>query len=98
MTGPRLSIVIPSHNRADLLRDCLSSVRRHAPPSTEVTAVDDASPGGAVSAVARELGAGCVRLAARSGFCVAANAGVRAALSRGAAACGGACHVGGVRA
>lgn len=41
---PSLTIVIPSHNRADLLRQCLASVRRHAPAGTEILVVDDASP------------------------------------------------------
>ena len=41
-----LSVVIPSHNRADLLRACLASIRRHAPPDVQVLVVDDASPDG----------------------------------------------------
>ncbi len=45
----RLSVVIPSHNRADLLRLCLASVLRRAPAGTEVVVVDDASPEGAAS-------------------------------------------------
>jgi GT2 family glycosyltransferase len=77
---PGLSIVVPSHNRPDLLRLCLASVVRQAPPGTEVLVVDDASPGGCASAVAAELPpARAVRLGERGGFCVAANAGVRAA-------------------
>src|SRR5205814_2348636 len=42
---PRLSVVIPTHNRPDLLRLCLASVTRHAPPDTEVVVADDGSPG-----------------------------------------------------
>jgi GT2 family glycosyltransferase len=77
---PRLSVVIPSHNRADLLRLCLESVARHAPTGTEVVVVDDASPGGAVSAAAGAFaGVRVVRLEKRGGFCAAANAGLRAA-------------------
>jgi GT2 family glycosyltransferase len=77
---PCLSIVIPSHNRADLLRDCLRSVCRYAPPATEVLVVDDASPGRAVRAVAEEFaGVRVLALTRRSGFCIAANAGIRAA-------------------
>jgi GT2 family glycosyltransferase len=76
----RLSIVIPSHNRPDLLAACLDSVRRHAPAGAEVLVVDDGSPGGCAAAVASAAaGVGCVRLAARGGFCVAANAGIAAA-------------------
>jgi GT2 family glycosyltransferase len=75
-----LSIVIPSHNRPDLLRACLAGVTRHAPPGTEVLVVDDGSPGRAVAAVAeRHAGVRLLRRARRGGFCSAANAGVRAA-------------------
>jgi GT2 family glycosyltransferase len=79
---PRLSIVIPSHNRADLLRLCLASIARHAPDQVEVIVVDDASPGGAVSTAAATFdGIRILKLSRRGGFCVAANAGVGAATS-----------------
>src|SRR4051794_25338669 len=71
----RLSIVIPSHNRPDLLAACLDSVRRHA-PEVEVLVVDDDSPDGCASATARAAGVEVLRLPRRSGFCVAVNAGV----------------------
>jgi GT2 family glycosyltransferase len=55
-------------------------VRRHAPPGTDILVVDDASPGGTVSAAAASCtGVHVLRLRSRSGFCVAANAGIRAA-------------------
>lgn len=77
--APLLSIVIPSHCRADLLRRCLASVCRHAPPGTEVLVVDDASPSESVSTAARAFpGVRCLRLARQSGFCVASNTGVKA--------------------
>ncbi len=77
-----LSIIIPSHQRADLLRGCLATVCRHVPPDAEVIVVDDASPSGGVTAVAREFSrVHLVALRRRGGFCVAANAGIRA--SRG---------------
>jgi GT2 family glycosyltransferase len=79
MSRPTLSIIIPSHNRPDLLHACLASVVRHAPPQTEFLVVDDASPRGRASAVARTLGVRCVRLPRRRGFCAAANAGIAAA-------------------
>jgi GT2 family glycosyltransferase len=76
----RLSIVIPSHSRADLLRLCLVSVGRNAPPGTEVIVVDDGSRGRVVSCAAGEFEhVTCVRLPRPQGFCVAANAGIRAA-------------------
>jgi GT2 family glycosyltransferase len=75
-----LSVVIPSHNRPDLLRACLASLARHAPPGSEVVVVDDGSPGGVVAEAARSLpGVRVVSLPARGGFCAAANAGIEAA-------------------
>jgi GT2 family glycosyltransferase len=75
-----LSVVIPSHNRPDLLAACLRSVVRHAPARTEVLVVDDGSPNGEASAISRQFPAvQVVRLPRRRGFCVAANAGIRAA-------------------
>ena len=75
-----LSVVIPSHNRPDLLRACLASVLRHMPAGTEVIVVDDASAGDEVSAAAREFeGVRVQRLERHGGFCIAANAGIAAA-------------------
>lgn len=79
--GLSLSVVIPSHCRPDLLQACLASLRRHAPPGTDILVVDDASPGEAVRRVAAAAGVRLLRLARRGGFCVAANAGIAA--SRG---------------
>src|SRR5579875_472906 len=77
---PGLTIVIPSHNRADLLHRCLASVRQYAPAGTEILVVDDASPNGSVSQIARTFAAVKVlRLERRRGFCAAVNAGIRAA-------------------
>ena len=76
--GP-LSIVIPSHNRAELLRLCLASVARFAPPRTELIVVDDGSPGAIVSKTASEFGVKVIRHAKARGFCAAANAGIAAA-------------------
>jgi GT2 family glycosyltransferase len=77
---PDLSIVIPSHNRSDLLRACLHSVTRFAPASCEVLVVDDASPDASASAVAAQYRrVRAIRLPSRRGFCVAANAGLAAA-------------------
>ncbi len=75
-----LSVVIPSHNRPDLLRACLASVVRHAPADTEILVVDDGSPGGAASAAASAFPhVRCLRWPRRRGFCRAANAGIEAA-------------------
>jgi GT2 family glycosyltransferase len=78
-----LSVVIPSHNRPDLLRRCLASVRRHAPADTEVIVVDDGSPGGCVCAAAGTFrGVRLLRHERSRGFCAAANAGLHAARHR----------------
>jgi GT2 family glycosyltransferase len=85
MAGPinghaHLSVVVPSHSRADLLRPCLASVARFAPPRTELIVVDDGSPGGIVSRTALEFaGVKVIRHARARGFCVSANAGIDAA-------------------
>ncbi|HTU23303.1 MAG TPA: glycosyltransferase [Gemmataceae bacterium] len=77
---PSLTIVIPSFNRADLLRRCLASVRRHAPADTEILVIDDASPNHAVTRTAHAFaGVSVLRLKRRQGFCAAVNAGIRAA-------------------
>jgi GT2 family glycosyltransferase len=76
----KLSIVIPSRCRGDLLALCLQSLGRHAPAGTEIVVVDDASAGGAISAVAgRFPGVRVLRLPRPRGFCGAVNAGLRQA-------------------
>jgi GT2 family glycosyltransferase len=78
--SPSFSIVIPSHNRADLLAACLNSVRRHAPSGTQIVVVDDGSPDRQVSKTAEAFnGVETVHLPKRRGFCVAANVGIRQA-------------------
>lgn len=75
-----LTIIIPSHNRADLLYRCLTSVKQYAPADTEILVVDDASPNHSVSRTARAFsGVRVLRLERRRGFCTAVNAGIRAA-------------------
>jgi len=77
---PRLTIVIPSHSRADLLAVCLRSVRLHAPPDTEIIVVDDGSVDNRVSEVAASFeGVRVIRHAKAQGFCAAANRGIEAA-------------------
>ncbi len=41
--APKLSIVIPTYNRADMLRQCLDSMQ-HAPADCEIVVLDNASP------------------------------------------------------
>jgi GT2 family glycosyltransferase len=74
------SIVIPTHQRTDLLKRCLASVACHAPPATEVVVVDDASPAGRAGKLAGHFpGVRVERREKRGGFAAAANAGLRAA-------------------
>jgi GT2 family glycosyltransferase len=76
----RLSVVIPSHRRCDLLRLCLQSVTRHAPPETEILVIDDGSPSGCVTAVGQDfVGVRVIRFPLSRGFCGAVNAGIAAA-------------------
>jgi GT2 family glycosyltransferase len=73
----RLSILIPSYRRADLLALCLASVRRHAPGGTEILVVDDASADQIISRTAAQFpGVRALRLPRRRGFCAAINAGL----------------------
>jgi GT2 family glycosyltransferase len=75
-----LSIVIPSHNRPDLLRLCLNSVRQHAPAEAQVIVVDDGSRGTIVSVAASEFpGITVLRNERPLGFAAAANRGIAVA-------------------
>ena len=72
-----LSIIIPSHNRTDLLARCLQSVSKHAPADAEVIVVDDGSPGCRVTHTARRFAnVRVLCLSRRGGFCRAVNAGI----------------------
>ncbi len=75
-----LSIVIPSRRQVDLLRLCLASVIRQAPPNSEIIVVDDGSAGACVSLLALQFSpVRVIRLPRSRGFCVAANRGINAA-------------------
>jgi GT2 family glycosyltransferase len=77
---PSLSVIIPSHSRPDLLRLCLASVLRFAPPRAEVIVVDDGSRDACVAHAAGEFpGVKVIRRPRAGGFCAAANAGIAAA-------------------
>ncbi|MCZ2344192.1 MAG: glycosyltransferase [Bacteroidales bacterium] len=78
-----LSIIIPSHNRTDLLKLCLQSVLAYIPPESEILVVDDASKEEAVSRTAMLFpGVRVLRLDQRQGFARAANAGIAASHGR----------------
>lgn len=77
---PPLSVVIPSHRRADLLEACLTSVTRFGPPHTQIIVVDDGSPDSIVLRTAsRFAGVTAIRMPRSGGFCAAANAGIAVA-------------------
>lgn len=74
---PLLSVVIPSHRRADLLRACLRSLQTHAPADTEIIVCDDGSPAGLVSATAALFPEVlCLRTDTAHGFARTVNAGM----------------------
>jgi GT2 family glycosyltransferase len=77
---PSFSIVIPSHNRPDLLKACLHSISDHLLGEAEVLVVDDGSRKGIISSIGAAFpGVRVMRFPRRQGFCTAANAGVRTA-------------------
>lgn len=77
---PCLSVVIPTYNGLEVLRECLASVMRHRPAGTEVIVVDDASRDGTADWLrATHPEVRLVRLPGNGGFCVAINAGIHAA-------------------
>lgn len=79
---PDVSIVIPAHNRGDLLPAAISSCRAAAAGlRAQVIVVDDASTEDLAAAV-RPLGADFVRLEVNSGSSVARNEGLRRARGR----------------
>lgn len=73
----RLSIVIPTHRRSDLLHACLASVTRHAPPNTEIVVVNDGGNPSISHVASRFAGVRHLPMP-RGGFCRAANAGIAA--------------------
>jgi GT2 family glycosyltransferase len=79
LSGPALSIVIPSYNGRHLLEPCLASIERHRPadPTIEVIVVDDASTDGTYDWLGeRYPGVRRVRREVNGGFVAAANAGI----------------------
>ena len=82
MTRPRVSVVIPTYNRRDLLLRAIDSVRAQTLPVEEVIVVDDGSTDGTGEAVRDRFGPGITYLRQD-------NAGVSAARNRGLAAARG---------
>ena len=83
MITPRLSIVIPSHRRTDLLAHCLRSVIECQPTDTEVIVVDDGSNDYIVSKTANLFpGVIVIRLPRSRGFAATANTGIARATGK----------------
>ena len=81
MKTPLLSVVIPTWNRAQLVRDAIRSALAHREGEGEVIVVDDASTDATVELLERELGdrIRLLRLEHRRGPGGARNAGARVA-------------------
>lgn len=76
----RVSIVVPTWNRKDLIGACLESLGAQTFRAFEVVVVDDGSTDGTEAFLAEAYpDVRVVRLEQNRGFCVAANAGIRAA-------------------
>lgn len=80
-TGLRLAVIIPVHNRRDLIPETLASIRTQTVPPWRVTVVDDGSTDGTAEAVEiwlKDHAMGCeIRVIRQK------NAGVSAARNRG---------------
>jgi hypothetical protein len=80
VSTPKLSIVIPSWNTVDLLRECLRTIAESEKPTTEVIVIDNASEDNSAAMVQAEFP--IVRLtrnAVNEGFAKGSNAGIRQA-------------------
>jgi GT2 family glycosyltransferase len=73
--GQKISVVIPTARRADLLRECLESLRRQTLSDFETVLVSDGA-GDWAGRLADEYGCRLLSLSAKRGFAAAVNAGV----------------------
>jgi glycosyltransferase involved in cell wall biosynthesis len=73
-----VSVVIPAHNREQMLARALRSVLAQSPAPAEIVVVDDASSDG-TAAVAEEMGARVIRHEQNRGEGAARNSGIEAA-------------------
>lgn len=77
---PKVSVVIPTYNRADLVMDCLDSLAWQTEQDLEIIVVDDASTDGTAKTIANRFPeVRVLRMPRNSGYASATNAGIRAA-------------------
>jgi GT2 family glycosyltransferase/Flp pilus assembly protein TadD len=77
--GVQVSIVIPTHNRLDLTRQCVASIRQHTETPHEIIIVDNGSTDG-TPAWAREEGLRVISHTQNHGVPAACNRGILASL------------------
>ena len=78
MPNPRLSVVVPTHNGAETLAQCLDALRASSYPPNEIIVVDDCSTDHSAD-IATRWGCRVIRLERNEGAARAKNYGARAA-------------------
>ncbi|MGG3283047.1 glycosyltransferase family 2 protein [Paenibacillus solani] len=74
----KTSIIIPTYNGKDLLKDCIYSIKHHTKEPYEIIVVDNGSSDGTVD-ICRQEGITFVSLASNVGFPAACNKGLKIA-------------------
>ncbi|MBU5350257.1 glycosyltransferase family 2 protein [Paenibacillus lautus] len=74
----KTSIIIPTFNGKDLLKDCIYSIKRHTKEPFEIIVVDNGSSDGTVD-ICRQEGITFISLASNVGFPAACNKGLKIA-------------------
>lgn len=83
MNDVSLTVVIPSYNQGDLLRECLKSIAEQTVRPSEIVVVDDGSTEDIAGMLVRNFPyVRAIRLDRNSGFCRAANVGAQAATTQ----------------
>ena len=72
-------MIVVNWNRKELLRACLSSLRRQSDAAFETIVVDNGSSDGSAEMAEREFGVRVIRNSENRGFCAANNQGIAAA-------------------